>query len=449
MNIDLILLITISILLVGLVSYGFYEWQRSRNEASLRIKQSQSHEQALSPTQHAADPEQTEAMWVELVLGDAADPWGEIVRYERSAADQYEELQLPETTRIQLSSWFQHAPSLAMNSAQLMANTYTLTFKPEIAKGIADGSLKIMGSNQGGFRAKAVDVGRKMRGEGTLNPTTKLRFAASVTMTWQVLAVITAQQFLSDINKQLVELNKGIADIKDFLEHQQYAALVGNLQYLNTIQETLNRGQLENSEVTTFLNQIEQIDRESGQMMIALQSQMEQILADFKEQPLSAKFSAQAYAQEAKELVAVYEYHAHHYLVAVSVKGLAAQTRCALPASRKLALERLQALEANLDTWTNHRHQFYQTVERRLPELQTWFGDYQTIREQLKTAAQTSQDKLNEAGEQVRALIAHTGQTLKTQLAAENQPLSLLVELNDQGQITKTWKLLKDEASQR
>jgi len=40
---------------------------------------------------------------------------------------------------------------------------------------------------------------------------------------WQVLAIVTAQAFLIDINKQLVIINKEIEGIKNFLEHQQYA----------------------------------------------------------------------------------------------------------------------------------------------------------------------------------------------------------------------------------
>lgn len=451
-NLNLILFGLMFILVFGVAIFGFYQWRRRNSALNSEGKLARPLSADYSLSQPAASPvlapvaqsETAAPILTRLSLGDATHPWGEIVRYERTEADRYEELPLNETTLIGLSSWFQHAPSLALNSANIITNTYTLTFKPEIAKGIADGSLHMMKSLEGGVRAVAVDGQQVIRGVGSLNPATGLQLAAGVTAAWQVLALVTAQKFLADINKQLIKLNKGIEDIKNFLGHQQYATLVGNLTYLNSIRDTLNQQKLDSSEVTVFLNQLEHIDRESGQIMATLRLQMENVLTDFRKQPLDAIFNTQENLLAAEELVAKYEQQARNYLIAASVKGLAAQTRCALPANRTLALERLNTLQTDLSAWYDHQREFYKMIENRLPQLKGWFDSGQKKQERLSQQAKSSEIQLHQAGAQVRELVSQTIQAAQAQLQETSQPLPLLVELNEQGQVTKAWKLLKD-----
>jgi len=61
-----------------------------------------------------------------------------------------------------------------------------------------------MESLDGGIRAIAVDGKNVIQGAGSLNLATGIKLTASVMAVWQVLAIVTAQAFLIDINKQLV-----------------------------------------------------------------------------------------------------------------------------------------------------------------------------------------------------------------------------------------------------
>ena len=453
-NLNMIALIVALILITGLISYGFYHWRRG-SDHSARLSQARELATDLHLSEADAEPHK-------IILGKIDDPWGEIVRYQKTENDHYEEIQLDEKSLMSLSGWFQQAPNLAQSGVQMMMNTYTLSFKPEIAQGIADGSLKLMKSSEGGFHALAVNATGKpvIQGSGSLHLADGIKLTASVMAVWQVLAVVTSQIYLVDINKQLVNINQELDDIKNFLEHQQYATLIGNFKYIQTIRDSLSSQNFENLEFGVFLNQLEQIERECTQIMVALELQMKTVYTDFEKQPLRAYISAHENLAASKQLITNYEQQARSYLIAASVRGLAAQTRCAIPSNRNLALTRLSTLQTELSTWNENQHKFHQLVSERVPELTDWsdskfygrvsaqfpaltarLNSGQKKQTQLKDKMQTSQDSLNQMGELLQKSVMETKNNVLNQLQENSPPLSLLVELNEGGQITKIGKL--------
>src|SRR5690606_1134260 len=109
----------------------------------------------------------------------------------------------------------------------------------------------------------------------------------------------------------------------NFLEHQQYASLIGNFKYIQTIRDLLSSQSFENLEFGVFLNQLEHIERECTQIMVALELQMNTVYADFEKQPLRAYISAQENLIASKKLITNHEQQARNYLIAASVRGLA------------------------------------------------------------------------------------------------------------------------------
>lgn len=453
-DLNMIALIVGCIFIAILLVYGFYNWQR-RSYHSVRLSQAREAATALHLSEVDTEPNK-------LILGKVDDPWGEIVRYQKTEIDSYEEIQLDEKSLIGLSGLFHQAPNLAQSGAQMVMNTYTLSFKPEIAKGIADGSLKMMESLDGGFRAIAVNAKGKeiIQGAGSLHLAEGIKLTAGLLAVWQVLAIVTAQAFLMDINKQLININKELEAIKNFLGHQQYATLIGNFKYIQTIRDLLSSQSFENLEFGVFLNQLEHIERECTQIMVALELQMNTVYADFEKQPLRAYISAQENLIATKKLITNYEQQARNYLIAASVRVLAAQTRCAIPSNRNLALTRLSTLQTELSTWNENQQKFYRLVSKRAPELIDWsdskfysrvsawlpsltdrFNGRQKKQIQLKDKMQTSQDSINQMGDLLQKSILETTNNVRNQLQENSQPLSLLVELNENGQIIKTWKM--------
>lgn len=432
-DLNLIFLVVVVILIVSLTIYGLYIWRRGNYQPT----QSSQPKDASTPIYRS----ETDTGPNKIILGNINDPWGEIARYPKTEIDNYEEIQLNEKTLIGFSSWFQQVPNLAQSGAQMMLNTYTLTFKPEIAKGIADGSLKIMESLDRGIRAVAVDSNNIMRGVGSLNPATGMQSLASVMVVWQVLAMVTAQKFLADINKQLVKINTVLGDIKNFLQNEQYTKLVGNLEYIQVIQDTLGSQSFDNDKFGDFLNQLEAIERECTQIMLNLELQMATVYANFERQPLKAKINVKENFIASSQLITDYQRLERGYLVAVAVRCLASQTRCAIPSNRNVTLRRLSTLQDKIYTWNENRRNFYQLVSERLPELTSLFDDGKEKRRQIRKEMYPRKNSLAQMGEDIQKLVLETENNIRNQIQENSQPLSLLVELNEDGQIIKTWKL--------
>ena len=439
MLIDLnqIFLMVVVILIVSLTIYGLYIWRRG-NYQPTQLSQPKNTSTPIYMSEIDTEPNK-------IILGNINDPWGEIARYPKIEMDNYEEFQLNEKTLIGFSNWFQQAPNLAQSGAQMMMNTYTLTFKPEIAKGIADGSLKIMESLDGGIRTVAVDNNNIMRGVGSLNPATGIQSLANVMIVWQILAVITAQKFLADINQQLVQINKDLKEMKTFLENQQYSALIGNLEYIQGIQDILNSQSFDNVEFGVFLHQLEAIERECTKIIRTLESQMATVYVNFERQPLKAKINVKENFIASSQLINDYQRLERGYLVAVAVRCLASQTRCAIPSNRNVALRRLSTLQTEISTWNENRRSFYQLVSERLPELTSLFDDGKEKRRKIRNEMYPNKNSLARMGENIQKLVLETENNIRNQIQENSQPLSLLVELNEDGQIIKTWKLQKED----
>ena len=428
MQIDITLILFLIVALIFMASLAIYYWRRGKYQPT-----------QLSQPKEASTPNYMSETDIEP--NKIIFPGVEIARYQKTEMDNYEEIQLNEKTLIGFSSWFQQAPNLAQSGAQIMLNTYTLTFKPEIAKGIADGSLKIMESLDGGIRAVAVDGNNIMRGGGSLNPAMGLKSMAGVMAVWQVLAIVTAQKFLADINKQLEKIHKNLEEIKNFLENQQDAKLIGSLKYLQDIHDTLSSQSFDNVEFGAFLNQLEAIERECNEIMFSLERQMEKVHVDFKKQPLQAKLNIQEHLTVSRQLLTDYERLARSYLIAVAVKCLAYQTRYAILSNPNLTLRRLSTLKTDLSIWSENRRNFYELVGKRLPELNSWIDDGEDEQRQLELKLNRVKDSVKRMDIDIQKLVSETEGNIRNHLQEISQPVSLLVELNEDGQIVKTWKL--------
>jgi hypothetical protein len=442
----ILLVLFLIVALIFMASLAIYYWRRGKYQPRLpqpKVKLSQSKTQLFQPKRVETPIYQNkgDTKPIKIVLGKIDDPLGEIKRYQKAGSDSYEEIQMDKKALIGMSGWFQQAPNLVQSGVQMTLNTYTLTFKPEVAKGLADGSLKIMESMDGGIRAIAVDRNNVIQGAGSLNLAKGLKSMVSVAAVWQILATVTSQKFLIDINTQLVKINNKLERIKNFLEYEQYAKLVGSLKYIGEFRDVLNSQSFENLEVGVFLNKLEDIEQECTQIMVALELKMKNVVSTTSERPLRANFNIQDNFISFKDLITDYERLAQSYLIAVAVKCLAYQTRLALPSNHDLTLKRLSNLQTELSTWDENQQNFYELVGKRLPELSSWIDDGKDKQNQLKLKLNRVKDSVKRMYIDIQKLVIETESNVRGYLQEISQPVSLLVELNQNGQIIKTWKL--------
>lgn len=69
-----------------------------------------------------------------------------------------------------------------------------------------------------------------------------LKQAANIAMAWQIASVIVAQKHLADIDRKLQTIEKGVDEIRNFLDTQRTSVITGTLSYLKQAHSAVTHG---------------------------------------------------------------------------------------------------------------------------------------------------------------------------------------------------------------
>ncbi|HEX2916684.1 MAG TPA: hypothetical protein VH186_38340 [Chloroflexia bacterium] len=380
-----------------------------------------------------------------LELGSEASPWGEIARYEMGPDDKLVEVPVKPELSSDLSKWFEAAPSLAAFAGAGTAasnNLFKLSVKPEIAKALENGSLKYMPSLDGGIRGVVVDAKT-----GLISALPSLqKFSPLVSPTgiaFGIATVIISAQFMEEINKQFETVNKNIEDVKNFLEEKEYSTLTGDMRYINEVRTAMNEQRLDPAEIERYRNQLETVERETLQRLDFYKARMSSTADKFNQVKLDKTlffFRDEDKIKELQNLISEFNSESNSYLTALSVRGLSAQVICALPESRQTAFSRMQEVRDDSKAWLTIQQNFYDAVEKRIPQMDGLFADSKT-RDQFHDVAQKNKATASSAYGQVDNILYDTMSKVSAQLKEVDAPLQIVVELDDQGKIKKVSKL--------
>jgi hypothetical protein len=143
-----------------------------------------------------------------------------------------------------------------------------------------------------------------------------------------------------------------------------------------------------------------------------------------------------------KEAVTNFQNEANSYEAALLVRGLAGEIRCALPFKRDTALARLADVRKELTTWRDNYELFYRLVDQKIPQMNGLFADNK-IQENLKETSRLGKLSATTEYTRVDASFALTIQKVNAQILEANQPLFIVGELDNQGQLKKVSKLIQ------
>lgn len=200
---------------------------------------------------------------------------------------------LPAELGHALEPVFRTIPALA-NVLASSGGLVRVTFSPEVTKGLADGSFKLM-HRAGGFQATAVDSSGLTVGNGLFALDRAVSSVAVASAIWQILSVVTAQKFLSDINKRLASIEEGVKRLETWLDSQEQGKFIGSMKYMATIsrRKTAEFGADRSGSVS---NQLENIFHESLQSIAANSIRAEATVAEL----VSKKFDGNLKENEAE-----------------------------------------------------------------------------------------------------------------------------------------------------
>ena len=340
-------------------------------------------------------------------------------------------------------SIIEQSPALAVAGAQLHSQAFKLVFSPELQRGLAEGTLAILPSREfpNGVRALVVNKQTDLIvGHGTLvqNPAV---IAAGV---FQILAVITAQKFLADINKSLKRLEQGIGEIKSFLEAEVFGELEAITNTLLSVAKALDRHRFEPTEITLFSREIQTAERTARIKMGQYRQLLADSIASFERQRLRGFRLRKSTGEAAHKLTEIAGRSAV-YAFAARVRVLAASLRAALGLQQGHALDLLEELASELERHFHDQTTWNERARAKTPSLYSRLRTTASIQQQqrryLETVDETFTGLQNQLQDSTDA-IQRTKRRIATQLLEETRPLELRVQFNDRGQIAKLLRVV-------
>lgn len=386
-----------------------------------------------------------------IVFGPNDTPLVEIFRQQVSENAKRDDLPLIPRFQTGLQSLLAQAPVVAASGAIATSQTFVMRFAPEVAKGLTDGTLSMMQSKmiEGGIRASALGADGAVVGQATLLAASGVNIAATGIVVWQLLAFVTAQKYLVDINARLAKIEGEIRSIKQWLEDERIGKLLGNLAYMQSRARDLIEQDLSESRIATYDSQLEQIVRECHQTMETLQLQMESEANAFSKQPLTGGAFTVGHSEKAREQISSLENFARQFLLAMYVRTLAHQLMCALPVNRQMVLNNMEDLHQQHVKFRDRMNDFQQLAERRIPELKgrlTFPSVDSRHQEQMKGHIVSVSDRLLQLWQGVDELATRTKDAIRLELASNGEPLTLAVTLDSEGKVSRLEKLSFDSA---
>jgi len=125
------------------------------------------------------------------------------------------------------------AADLFKGAASVPGRTVEVVFKPEIQKGLTEGTYSLMRTKSGEILADAVDSSNKLVGKARLMQGGKAKQLAGGA--FQLVSIAVAQSHLADIEKSLGVIKDSIAEVIERQENEDKARITGAFDYIREI----------------------------------------------------------------------------------------------------------------------------------------------------------------------------------------------------------------------
>lgn len=386
--------------------------------------------------------------YAKIVIGDDDQTFAEIEPISPSTHQQGKPLPLSKSQLKQFGAIFQHVPSLASNLLVATSQTYVMRFPPEVVKGMADGSLKIMDAKTGGVRGIVVDA---KNGEFfkhvSLHEAGHLQAIAATTITWQMLAMITAQHYLPEISSKLSYIQQGIDDIKEYMEAEDRGLLKSIVKQVDSITSSISFMDFDEQAHSSNVTTLDSIDRDCDKLARKYLSLMEQYIEKFEKQNFSdfagAKF------QEAVEKGLQYVKYAEIAIKSVFVQFISASLRLLIPGSQMRVSHLLNQLVEELNEWNELQKEFFPVFQDKILNTDSWLpvDSFMGLFGQEKPMAKARSEILKRAvarRDEAMDLYRELTTSIQAKVNEINQPTSylgaskaLLIDLDENYQVTQ------------
>ena len=342
--------------------------------------------------------------------------------------------------RVGLVPLLQHVPGVFAGVE--LAHAYVLRFSPDVSRSlVAGGPLRIMESSHGGARAIAV---RKVDGtiveQGSLH---SLRYVGAAIAAWQVMAAITGQKFLADINAKLADLKNAFEDVRSWLtETERIAELRAYERYLSTLAVQLHAADLTPGDYGAIANSLETIELSCLKHVEASRALLNRGARQFAVLRLRGK-GLKVNSARASQVLQASSGQARVALLALRTEALSVQLRAALPLSRTIALARLRDMVALVSETSDAVAEFESGASLRISELKgrvAFPATNRRYRSELGSQLHVSAESLKAVAAQLQADAERLHEQLSYEIGQAGDSLALRISVR-RGEIVAVHRL--------
>jgi hypothetical protein len=326
---------------------------------------------------------------------------------------------------------------------------------------LRDGSYAMMQSADGGVRAIAVnEASGRVVAQGTLNGAGGN--ASSLLKVWQVMALVTAQHFLSDIQGRLKDIEVSLDFIRRHIEAEEFAKLEEAQRYAREVFAMLEAGDFGASEASGIVGELEAIDLRCAEILNCRLALLQDAVGDgdsglqsgwdatVKRGTVSAIRFVDAHAQKLmvgsgfKEFqagMAEFDRTARVLSLALAVRVLLVHLRTAMLMSPSRSQRRLDDLQRSLEEYGKVKQSFLIARESDLRAMESKFNLFGNKDE--------ARAKMSEQIESIRASLDTTDVALTgyvRQVAEQNrlnpceQGMQVIVSVDKSKRVTKVYR---------
>ncbi|HAN90627.1 MAG TPA: hypothetical protein DCQ33_00920 [Nitrospira sp.] len=263
------------------------------------------------------------------------------------------------------------------------------------------------------------------------------------------MAVITAQQYLAVINRQLAQIQGGINSVRDWLTNEVRGRVRGNSDQLRRMAQALNRHEVSERDREVFAHELQTIDREMSQVLKQIEEERRRALGAFRHKAI-AENAFKADGLLGDSLITVREKLVRELepcrntselaILATRVRAMSVVLRGALGLNQHHAFDLAEELFLEHDAALEQFHEWRQALEAEIGALKSRYRTATTDREaraSLLKAVEESFASVDTNGGELRGVLRSVAATLQQQIAATARPTELEVTIDEDGRIAE------------
>jgi hypothetical protein len=374
-----------------------------------------------------------------VVMGDESGPMVAIRSYVPDTEVSWPVLALGPMQLAGLADLIARSTALGLSGVGHSGGTYLVTFAPHIARQLADGTVHMMRSSEAGLRAVAVDQAGKIVGQASLTPA---QFHPGlIASLWTVASVVAAQYSLKTIETRLGFIERGIADIKQWLEAAEIATLRSHIHYLRDLRAAMQRGTLTAAEYDSALIHIDHIGRDCDRLRILFEGPLAAQQQRLQTYDLNGVFSIGDTLFAFRKELNVYSRLTDLWFIIAWTTLEACWLRASLPVAADFTDQRIQRLKENSTTWLVEQTTFFDALTDRYMRLTTYverwlrLGSNDRARTILRQIITKRSRQLTRKGQRLLETLSNLEGHSRLLSLDDEHLLDLVVTIGEDGQI--------------